>query len=71
MSEYFSTTNGAKQGGILSPILFFTYINIDELLTRLSMSGFGCVIVHKYYGAIGYADDAFNSSINICIEQNV
>ena len=48
MSLYFSTTNGVKQGGVLFPILSSIYI--DEMLTRLCMSGFGCVIGHKFYG---------------------
>ena len=75
MSDYFSTTNGVKQGGVLSPILFFIYI--DELLTRRRMSGFGCMVGHKYYGTIGYADDislvapsiyALNKMCDICLE---
>ena len=45
----------------LSPILYiyyiYIYIYIDVLLTRLSVSVFSCVMGHKYYGAIGYADD--------------
>ena len=55
MSKYFTTTNGVKQGGVLCPILFGMYI--DELLLRLSQSGYGCKIGHFYYGALGYADD--------------
>ena len=54
-SEYFSTTNGVKQGGVLSPILFSVYI--DELLTRLKHSGYGCMVGHVYCGAFAYADD--------------
>lgn len=55
MSNYFATSNGVKQGGVLSPILFSVYI--DKLLCRLRESGYGCRIGHLYYGAIGYADD--------------
>ena len=55
MSKYFSTTNGVKQGGVLSPILFGVYI--DELLCRLRKSGYGCKIGHLYFGGVGYADD--------------
>ena len=48
---YTNQHNGVKQGGVLSPILFSIYI--DEMLTRLCMSGFDCMIghnTHKYYG---------------------
>ena len=71
----FSTTSGVKQDGVLSPILFSIYI--DDMLTRLCMSGFGCTIGHKYYGAVGYADDislvapsidALNKMCDICQE---
>ena len=30
---------------------------IDELLTRLKLSGFGCHIGHHFTGALAYADD--------------
>ena len=30
---------------------------IDELLTRLKCSGYGCMIGHIYCGAFGYADN--------------
>ncbi len=55
MSDYFSTSNGVRQGGVKSPILFGVYI--DELLVRFKHSGYGCKIGHLYYGAVGYADD--------------
>ena len=51
----FSITNGVKQGGVMSPLLFTVYI--DELLTRLSCSHAGCYIGDKFHGAYGYADD--------------
>ena len=75
MSSFFTTSNGVKQGGVLSPILFSVYI--DEMLNRLSRSGFGCMIGHEYYGAFGYADDvslvapsayALNKMCDICLE---
>jgi len=39
-SEYFLATNGVKQGGVLSPVLFCVYI--DDLLVRLSNANVGC-----------------------------
>ena len=54
-SGYFGVTNGVRQGGILSPLLFSVYI--DELLNKLQNSGFGCRIGHLYAGALGFADD--------------
>ena len=45
LSSKSGTTNGIKQGIILSPILFTVYM--DELLTRLEKGGYGCrVEVH-------------------------
>ena len=40
LSEYFTVTNGVKQGGVLSPTLFSIYVN--ELLENLQMSEYGC-----------------------------
>ena len=42
VSEPFECSNGIKQGGVLSPILFCIYM--DELLHRLEQSGYGCYI---------------------------
>ena len=39
-SKYFSVSNGVKQGGVISPILFSIYI--DKLLLKLKESGYGC-----------------------------
>ena len=44
--------------------------NNSSLFLHYDWIEFGCMICHKCYGAIGYADDnIFNSSINICIEK--
>ena len=54
-SEYFTVTNGVKQGGVLSPTLFSVYVN--ELLENLKNSGYGCTVGDKYVGCVSYADD--------------
>ena len=55
MSTYFSASNGVKRGGVLAPTLFGIYI--DELLSMLRNSYYGCKVGHLYCGAICYADD--------------
>ena len=54
-SKSFKASNGVKQGGVMSPILFTVYI--DGLLCRLRNAGFGCYIGTNFCGAFGYADD--------------
>ena len=54
-SEEFSCTNGVRQGGIASPVLFAIYF--DELLRRLEGCGAGCHIGHHFVGGLAYADD--------------
>ena len=46
----FHVSNGVKQGGVLSPILFCVYL--DELLLRLKCSGLGCHIDHVSVPAV-------------------
>lgn len=48
-------SNGVRQGGVLSPILFTVYV--DELLQRLSSLDIGCHVGHQYVGSLCYADD--------------
>jgi hypothetical protein len=55
LSDPIYPTNGVKQGGVLSPILFCIYL--DELLQLLSQSGYGCKIGRSYFGVFSYADD--------------
>ena len=55
MSQSVNISNGVKQGGVMSPILFTVYI--DVLLERLAKCGDGCYFGRQFYGAYGYADD--------------
>ena len=54
-SASFGISNGVKQGGVISPLLFSLYI--DELFLLLKESGIGCHVGLTYAGAFGYADD--------------
>ena len=50
----FGVSNGVRQCGILSPILFTVYL--DELLSTLSKLGIGCHFDSIYAGSFGYVD---------------
>ena len=74
-SPPFSISNGVKQGGVLSPVLFTMYI--DVLLIRLKETGIGCIYNGVYVGAVAYADDVtlicpsirgLNAMLSICLE---
>ena len=54
-SDSFMVSNGVKQGGVLSPVLFGVYI--DSLLFELKKSGYGCCVGPHFAGCLGYADD--------------
>ena len=55
ISTNFSVSNGVRQGGVLSPILFNVYI--DELLLRLKQHDFVCRIGNRFVGGLCYIDD--------------
>ncbi len=44
----FSISNGVKQGGVLSPILFLVYL--DGLLTKLNKKSVGCHMGNYFVG---------------------
>ena len=48
-------SNGVKQGGCLSPILFSVYMN--ELIKILRKNIIGCRYGSEYMGVFCYADD--------------
>ena len=54
-SDSFGISNGVKQGGVISPLLFSLYI--DELFLLLKESDMGCHVGLTTAGAFGYADD--------------
>ena len=54
-TEPFIVTNGVKQGGILSPILFAIYV--DVLFHKLQSLRIGCYIGDVFAGVLVYADD--------------
>ena len=47
--EDFQVKNGVRQNGIVSPVLFCTYI--DGLLCAIRESGVGCYNTHVFVGA--------------------
>ena len=55
LSAPFHSTNGVKQGGITSPILFTVYL--DDLSKSLSSLPYGCLIGDYKVNHLIYADD--------------
>jgi exonuclease III len=55
LSEYFCTTNGVRQGGLLSPLLYNVYI--DKLTAKLNLISAGCCINNIFVNHLMYADD--------------
>ncbi len=51
----FEVTNGVKQGGVMSPILFAVYV--DGLFQKLMKSGLGCQMSNYFIGCLLFADD--------------
>jgi hypothetical protein len=54
-SDYFLATNGVKQGGVLSPVL--SYVYIDDMLLALFKVGVGCYVGNVFFGVLAYAAD--------------
>ena len=56
-SDSFNVSNGVKQGGVISPLLYTGSCYIDNLFAQLEHSGLGYHVGTSYAGAFGYADD--------------
>ena len=54
VTDYFTVSNGVKQGGVMSPILFSLYL--DQLISRLRHIGMGCHMHGLFTGVFLYAD---------------
>ena len=54
-STMFTLTNGVRQGGVISAILYCFYGN--ELFSELRRSGYGCWVNGYFHGIFGYSDD--------------
>ena len=54
-SDMFSLSNGVRQGGVISAILYCFYGN--DLFKILRYSGYGCCLNGSYHGVFGYSDD--------------
>ena len=54
-SDFFSISNGVKQGGVLSPLLFNVYV--QDLVVELRKYAIGCHVSGCFTGVFAYADD--------------
>ena len=68
-SRMFQVSQGVRQGGVLSPILFCMYV--DDALSKLNDTDLGCCIRGFFINAIMYADDILLLSSSVNLLQNL
>ena len=69
VSRMFQVSQGVRQGGVLSPILFCIYV--DDALSKLNDTDLGCCIRGFFINAIMYADDILLLSSSVNLLQNL
>ena len=57
LSMTFSCSNGIRQGGQLSPLLYNVYTVTDDLNHHLQATVVGCHVVGAWVNSLSYADD--------------
>ena len=57
VSSIFSLSNGVRQGGVISAILYCFYVN--DLFQLLRQRSAGCWVKGNFHGIFGYSDDYF------------
>ena len=74
LSSKFQVTNGVRQGGVLSPLLFNVYVNeLSELLNKSGIGGNmgGIIINHMLYAddicIVSLSSSGLQQLLNICI----
>ncbi len=64
--ELFTTTNGIRQGDMISPVLFCIYM--DALLNRLEREGYGCLIGNHYFELLSPSVHGHRKLTEVCVE---
>ena len=68
-SQSFAMSQGIRQSGVLSPILFC--VNCDDALNTLNNSGLGCYVAGLMISAVMYADDIILLTPSVGVMQNL
>ena len=69
LSKPFTVQAGARQGGVLPPVLFAVYI--DVLISKIKASGCGLHVCGMFLGCIVYAGDILLKTNSVCFMQKV